>query len=135
MPDFSTNAGSFIDIPVTNDAAYWLYYAFLNPTKKNAVEVAAKEEIAKALKDGFTAEELKSNLVSWINERKTRLGNDVTLMALTNTYLQYGIPLDDYDALETKVKALKVEEVNAALKKYLSLEKMTSVYAGDFNKK
>lgn len=131
----SYGAGSFIDIPVTNDVAYWLYYAFLNPTKKNAVEVAAKEEIAKALKDGFTAEELKSNLVSWINERKTRLGNDVTLMALTNTYLQYGIPLDDYDALETKVKALKVEEVNAALKKYLSLEKMTSVYAGDFNKK
>jgi len=131
----SYGAGSFIDIPVTNDVAYWLYYAFLNPTKKNAVEVAAKEEIAKALKDGFTAEELKSNLVSWINERKTRLGNDVTLMALTNTYLQYGIPLDDYDVLETKVKALKVEEVNAALKKYLSLEKMTSVYAGDFNKK
>lgn len=131
----SYGAGSFIDIPVTNDVAYWLYYAFLNPMKKNAVEVAAKEEIAKALKDGFTAEELKSNLVSWINERKTRLGNDVTLMALTNTYLQYGIPLDDYDALETKVKALKVEEVNAALKKYLSLEKMTSVYAGDFNKK
>ena len=131
----SYGAGSFIDIPVTNDVAYWLYYAFLNPTKKNAVEVAAKEEIAKALKDGFTAEELKSNLVSWINERKTRLGNDVTLMALTNTYLQYGIPLDDYDALEAKVKALKVEEVNAALKKYLSLEKMTSVYAGDFNKK
>ena len=131
----SYGAGSFINIPVTNDVAYWLYYAFLNPTKKNAVEVAAKEEISKALKDGFTAEELKSNLGSWLNERKTRLGNDVTLMALTNTYLQYGIPLDDYDTLESKVKALKVEEVNAALKKYLNLEKMTSVYAGDFNKK
>ncbi|MFH6997196.1 M16 family metallopeptidase [Flavobacterium sp. FlaQc-57] len=131
----SYGAGSFIDIPVTNDAAYWLYYAFLNPTKKNAVETAAKEEISKALKDGFTAEELKSNLVSWLNERKTRLGNDVTLMALTNAYLQYGTPLDDYDALESKVKALKVDEVNTALKKYLSLDKMTSVYAGDFNKK
>lgn len=131
----SYGAGSFIDIPVTNDAAYWLYYAFLNPTKKNAVETAAKEEISKALKDGFTAEELKSNLVSWLNERKTRLGNDVTLMALTNAYLQYGTPLDDYDTLESKVKALKVDEVNTALKKYLSLDKMTSVYAGDFNKK
>ena len=131
----SYGAGSFIDVPVTNDAAYWLYYAFLNPTKKNAVEVAAKEEISKALKDGFTAEELKSNLVSWLNERKTRLGNDVTLMDLTNTYLQYGISLDDYDTLESKVKALKVEEVNTALKKYLSLDKMTSVYTGDFTKK
>lgn len=131
----SYGAGSFIDVPVTNDVAYWMYYAFLNPTKRNAVETATKEEISKALKDGFTAEELKSNLVSWLNERKTRLGNDMTLMSLTNTYLQYGIPLDDYDALETKVKALKVEELNTVLRKYLSLDKMTSVYAGDFNKK
>lgn len=131
----SYGAGSFIDVPITNDAAAWTYYAFLNPTKKNAVETAAKEEIAKALKDGFTAEELKSNLVSWQNERKTRLGVDYTLMELVNTYLQYGITLDDYDQLETKVKALKVDEVNKVLKKYLTLDKMTSVYAGDFNKK
>ncbi|MTH14103.1 pitrilysin family protein [Flavobacterium sp. LC2016-01] len=131
----SYGAGSFITIPITNDVASWSYYAFLNPTKKNAVETAAKEEIAKALKDGFTAEELKSNLVSWQNERKTRLGTDNTLMSLVNTYLQYGIPLEDYDDLENKVKVLKVEEVNAVLKKYLSLDKMTSIYAGDFNKK
>ncbi|OXG06218.1 zinc protease [Flavobacterium araucananum] len=131
----SYGAGSFIDVPITSDVAFWSYYAFLNPTKKKAVETAAKEEIAKALKDGFTADELKSNLVSWQNERKTRLGTDDTLMSLTNTYLQYGIPLEDYDTLESKVKTLKVEEVNAVLRKYLSLEKMTSIYAGDFNKK
>jgi len=131
----SYGAGSFIDVPITSDVATWSYYAFLNPTKKSAVEAAAKEEIAKALKDGFTDEELKSNLKSWQNERKTRLGSDDMLMSLVNTYLQYGIPLEDYDDLENKVKALKVEEVNSVLKKYLSLDKMTSVYAGDFNKK
>ncbi|WP_264529417.1 M16 family metallopeptidase [Flavobacterium sp. N502540] len=131
----SYGAGSFVNVPVTNDVSYWAYYAFLNPTKKNAVEIAAKEEIAKALKEGFTAEELKSNLVSWLNERKTRLGDDGTLMDLTNVYLQYGVPLEDYDTLEAKVKALKIEEVNAVVKKYLSLDKMTSIYAGDFNKK
>jgi zinc protease len=131
----SYGAGSFLDVPYTNDVSYWLYYAFLNPTKKSAVEVATKEEIAKALKDGFTADELKSNLVSWLNERKTRLGSESALMSLTNNYLQYGVSLDDYDTLETKVKALKVEEVNAALKKYISLDKMTSIYVGDFNKK
>ena len=131
----SYGAGSFADIPITNNVASWSYYAFLNPTKKGAVETAAKEEIAKAIKDGFTAEELKSNLTSWQNERKTRLGVDGTLMELSNNYLQYGVPLEDYDTLETKIKALKVEDVNSVLKKYLSLDKMTSVYAGDFNKK
>ncbi|TEB43990.1 insulinase family protein [Flavobacterium circumlabens] len=131
----SYGAGSFIDVPITNDVAFWEYYAFLNPTKKTAVEVATKEEITKALKDGFTEEELKTNLVSWQNKRKTRLGSDDTLMSLVNTHLTYGIPLEDYDDLETKVKALKIQEVNSALKKYLSLDKMTSIYVGDFNKK
>ena len=131
----SYGAGSFIDIPISNDVAFWEYYAFLNPTKKGAVEAATKEEIAKALKDGFTEEELKTNLLSWQNERKTRLGNDNTLMSLVNSHLQYGVPLEDYDALENKVRALKVQDVNAVLKKYISLEKMTSVYAGDFTKK
>lgn len=131
----SYGAGSYVDVPIDNDAAFWSYYAFLNPTKKSAVETATKEEITKALKDGFTDEELKTNLVSWQNERKTRLGSDDTLMGLVNTYLQYGVPLEDYDDLETKAKALKVQDVNNVLKKYLSLDEMTSVYAGDFNKK
>ncbi|MWB96507.1 insulinase family protein [Flavobacterium sp. GA093] len=131
----SYGAGSFMEVPITNDVAFWEYYAFLNPTKKGAVETATKEEIAKALKDGFTEEELNTNLKSWQNERKTRLGNDYTLMSLVNTYLQFGVPLEDYDTLESKVKALKVQEVNSVLKKYISLDKMTSVYVGDFNKK
>lgn len=131
----SYGAGSFINVPVSNDVAYWQYYALLNPTKKGAVEAATKEEISKALKDGFTAEEFKSNLVSWQNERKTRLGSDDTLMGLVNTYLQYGVPLEDYDTLESKVKVLKLEDINSVLRKYLSLDKMTSIYAGDFNKK
>jgi len=131
----SYGAGASLNVPITNDVAYWQYYALLNPTKKNAVETAAKEEISKALKDGFTAEELKANFGSWQNGRKTRLGNDNTLIGLVNTYLQYGIPLEDYDDLESKVKALKLEDVNGVIKKYLSLEKMTSIYAGDFNKK
>ncbi|WP_166919370.1 M16 family metallopeptidase [Flavobacterium poyangense] len=131
----SYGAGSFINVPITNDVAFWEYYAFLNPTKKGAVEAATKEEITKALKDGFTEEELKTNLVSWLNKRKTRLGSDETLMSLVNTHLNYGIPLEDYDDLESKVKALKIQEVNSVLKKYITLDKMTSVYVGDFNKK
>ncbi|MCB4235861.1 hypothetical protein LDL59_14375 [Kaistella anthropi] len=52
--------GSYLSVPVTNDVA-WNYYAFLNPTKRDAVEAAWKEEVSKALKDGFTAQELADN--------------------------------------------------------------------------
>ncbi|MBU8883166.1 insulinase family protein [Kaistella sp. DKR-2] len=131
----SYGVGSYLSIPITNDVASWNYYAFLNPTKRDAVEAAWKEEVAKALKDGFTADELVSNKKSYANIQQTSLGMDNTLISLVNKKLQYGVSLDEYDALNAKIQALKLDEVNAALKKYVSLDKVTSVYAGDFNKK
>ncbi|WP_312760901.1 pitrilysin family protein [Epilithonimonas sp.] len=131
----SYGAGSYVNIPIDNNVASWGWYAFFNPTKKDAVNKALKEEVNKAVKDGFTEEEFKSNLTSWLNSRKTGLGNDNTLMGLVNSQLQYGQSLDEYDALETKVSALKVNQVNDVLRKYISEDKLTSVFAGDFNKK
>lgn len=131
----SYGVGSYISVPVTNDVASWNYYAYLNPTKRDAVEKAVKEEIAKALKDGFTQEELDANKKSYMNTRTTSLGMDNTLINLVNTQLQYNVPLEWYDELNTKIQALKLPEVNAALKKYINPDDLTSVYAGDFNKK
>lgn len=131
----SYGAGSYVNIPVENNVASWGWYAFYNPTKKDAVNKALKEEVNKAVKDGFTEAEYKSNLTSWLNSRKTGLGNDNTLMGLVNGQLQYGVPLEEYDALEAKVSALKVSQVNDVLRKYISEDKLTSVFAGDFNKK
>lgn len=131
----SYGAGSYISVPTDNTVASWGWYAFFNPTKKDAVNKALKEEVNKAVKEGFTEEELKSNLNSWLNSRKTDLGNDTTLVGLVNSQLQYGIPLEDYDALEAKVSGLKVNQVNDVLRKYISEDKLTSVFAGDFNKK
>jgi zinc protease len=43
--------------------------------------------------------------------------------------------LDDFTDFENKTKALTIEEVNTALKKYFDRSKLVMVYAGDFNKK
>ncbi|MFY1048367.1 M16 family metallopeptidase [Chryseobacterium sp. GP-SGM7] len=131
----SYGAGSYMSIPVSNTVASWGWYAYFNPTKKDAVNKALKEEINKAVKDGFTEDELKSNLNSWLTSRKTGLGNENTLMSLVNNKLQYGVALEDYDTLEAKASALKINQVNDALRKYISKDKMTSIFAGDFNKK
>ena len=131
----SYGVGSFVNVPISNDVASWGYYALLNPTKRDAREKAVKEEVALALKDGFTADEVTTNKKSYANIQKTMLGMDNTLINLVNKKLQYGVSLDEYDALNSKIENLKVAEVNAALKKYLSLDRLTSVYAGDFNKK
>lgn len=131
----SYGVGSYLSVPVTNDVASWNYYAYLNPTKRDAVESAVKDEVSKALKTGFTQAELDSNKKSYANIRTTSLGMENTLINLENSKLLFGVPLERYDELNAKIQNLKLEEVNAVLKKYISLDKVTSIYAGDFNKK
>ena len=43
-----------------------------------------------------------------------------------------GRDLNFYSDYESKAKALTLDQVNAALKKYISLDKATFIYAGDF---
>ncbi|CAM3041968.1 insulinase family protein [Chryseobacterium flavum] len=131
----SYGVGSYLNVPVSNEVASWNYYAFLNPTKRAAVEAAIKDELGKALASGFTQEELDSNKKSYANGRKTSLGTDNTLINLVNTKLIFDIPLESFDEQNTKIQNLKLSEVNAALKKYISENSVISVFAGDFNKK
>jgi zinc protease len=131
----SYGVGSYLSVPITNDVSSWNYYAYLNPTKRDAVESAVKDEVTKAVQTGFTQAELDSNKKSYANIRTTSLGMDNTLINLENTKLLFGVPLETYDELNAKIQNLKLAEVNAVLKKYISLDKVTSIYAGDFNKK
>lgn len=116
-------------IPIIHDVASWgWWYAYFNPTKKDVVNKTIQEEINKVVKDGFTEEEFKSSLNSWIVSRKTDLGADGTLMRLVIYQLLYGYSLDEYDNLETKIK---VNQINDVVRKFISKDKMTSVFAGD----
>ncbi|KFC33393.1 peptidase M16 [Elizabethkingia anophelis] len=130
----SYGAGSYMNVPYINNVASWGYYAFLNPTKKDAVDKAVYEEITKALKEGFTEEELNAKKKSWQNSRKTGLGNDGTLMGLVNNKLLYNIPLEDYDELESKVLNINIQQVNEAIQKYLRTDQLTTLDVGDFSK-
>ena len=132
----SYGAGSYINVPYDNKAASWSVYAFYNPKFQDKVDAAIKDEITKALASGFTQEELDANKTSWMTGRKTSLGSDGYLSGtLINNLLYLGIPLEDYDALETKIKSLTLAQVNAALRKYISADKLVFLYAGDFEKK
>ncbi len=132
----SYGAGSYLSISndPKNESATWGYYAFLNPTKRQEVENAVKDEIQKVIKEGFTAEELKTNIASWKTGRATNLGNDGTLLGLSNTYLLNNISFDEFTTLEQKVEKLSLKEVNDVAKKYFDLNKLTSIYTGTFNK-
>ncbi|MBQ0147852.1 MAG: insulinase family protein [Flavobacteriaceae bacterium] len=132
----SYGAGSFLSVSSDpkNESSSWGYFAFLNPTKRDLVEKAVKEEITKAITEGFTAEELKTNISSWKTSRATSLGSDGTLLSLSNGYLLNNISFDEFSSLEQRIEKLDVQKVNEVIKKYIDLNKLTSIYTGTFNK-
>src|SRR5262249_8064227 len=89
-------------------------------------------ELARVLRDGFTAEELDTARSGWLQGRTVARSQDQQLAArmANDLFLERTLKWDA--DLERKVAALTVEQVNAAVRKHISLEAVTIVKAGDF---
>lgn len=131
----SYGAGSFVSGNGIDGTGNWGVYAFFNPTFKDKLDNALKEEFQKALDKGFTKEEFDSSLKSWLQQRQTLLGIDNFLAYQMREYLDQNKSFKTFSDYEDKVKSLDVNKVNGALKKYFDLQKLVLIYAGDFTKK
>ncbi|WP_341678441.1 pitrilysin family protein [Niveibacterium sp. SC-1] len=114
--------------------AGWSFYAIYAPQNLQRLKSGLKEEIARLLKDGVGETELaevKSGLLQEITVARTR---DGTLAGLLASHLQLGRDMNWDAAREQRLAAVTVDEVNAALRRYLQPESLVEVYAGDFAK-
>src|SRR5690625_261310 len=131
----SYGAGSFLRVAYAHSAAHWNIYAFYNPSLQNHVDSAIRDELEKIHADGFTQDELEVNKKSWSTDRQTVLGNDNFLVTtLINNHLHLGVELEEFEKLESHIQNLSLNEVNRVFRKYFDLEKLTFLYAGDFEK-
>lgn len=130
----SYGAGSYLSVPIEHNFSEWGAYSFFNPDAVNRVDSAMHEEIEIALKQGFTDDELKQSIVSWKNERRTSLGYDGFLINLINDAMRSNVGIEQFEEIEKKVDRLSVDEVNAALRKYLDVSRICYVFAGDFER-
>ena len=131
----SYGAGSFVSGNGIDKTGDWGVYAYFNPSFKDKLDNALKEEIQKAMNKGFTQEEFDASLKSWLQQRQTMLGTDEFLATQLREYLDQNKTFKTYSDYEDKAKALDVTKVNTAMKKYFNLQKFVLIYAGDFTKK
>ncbi|MFN7958029.1 MAG: pitrilysin family protein [Holophagaceae bacterium] len=131
---FSYGAGSFVDVSSLDPVTSWQGYAIHAPENAAKLEAAFDEELQKALKEGFTQEELDFARNSWIQGERTERQEDRAIAAWLGRSLQVDRSVRFEAELEAKVKALKLEAVNAALRKYLDPAKLVVIKAGDFAK-
>ena len=126
----SYGAGSFLNSNYKYDVSSWGLYAIFNPMYKGRLDSALRQEIDKAISGGFTKDELEKSKNSIMEQDRTSLGSNSYLANLLRWYIRDGRSLDEFTANQNKMKALDVNAVNAALRKYFDKSKLVVVYGG-----
>ena len=128
----SYGVGSNIEWNSIERNSPWRASAIFAPQNRAKVETAFREEVARALKDGFTAQELTEGQASVLNFRRLARAQDaVVAQALANNlYLDRTFALSA--RVDAAIGALTLDQVNAALRKYVTPDNFVSAYAGDF---
>jgi zinc protease len=110
----------------------WLASAIFAPQNRAKVENALREEIARALKDGFSVQELDEGRNGLLNFRRLSRAQDDVLASQLSSNLYLGRTFEISARVDAALAALTTEQVNAALRKYLKPEAIDLVFAGDF---
>lgn len=128
----SYGAGSFLNVQYNYNSGNWGLYAMFNPLFKGRLDSALHQEVDKAIQAGFTQDELNKSISSMLEQNKASLGSNENLAGIIRSFLQNDRDLNQYDEFTNKIKALSLDAVNAALRKYFDKSKLVTVYGGDF---
>jgi len=110
----------------------WSASAIFAPQNASKVEQALREEIARALRDGFTAQELAEGQRGLLNFRRLSRAQDAGIAATLASNLDLGRSYAYSQAVDDAIAKLTLAQVNAALRKYIRPEEFAVVLAGDF---
>jgi len=124
-------AGGISGHPIDETGSF-LAYAIQAPENVERVEAALREEIQRVLDDGFTDEELNLAKLGYLQSRELARAQDGNLVGMLTQALYFDRTLEWDSEFEARVQNLTVEDVNAAVRRHLDLNKMTFVKAGDF---
>ena len=128
----SYGANARITIPTEGDSAMLSSTVSLNPGVGPKVESCFMEELQKAWKDGFTAEEVADAKKAILDNRMVGRTTDAALLSLIASHEQLGRPLTWDSDVEAKIAALTPAQINAAFHKHIDPNGVSIVKAGDF---
>jgi zinc protease len=130
----SYGAGSRLQAGALDAVGAWSAMAIYAPENLGRLTAAFKEEVNKALQEGFTAEEIQAAKTSWLQGQASSRAQDRELASRLSANLFNGRNMSFQADLEKKVQALTNETILAALRKHLDPAKLSYAVAGDFAK-
>ncbi len=130
----SYGVGSSFQVAAQDEASTFLANAIYAPENADKLEAAFRDEVRKAITEGFTQQEIDEAKNGWLLSRRLSRAQDNALAGGLSQNLYLGRTYKHSQELEDKVNALTAEQVNAAMKKHLTPDKITIIKAGDFAK-
>jgi len=128
----SYDVRSVIDWNNIDRNSAWQASAIFAPQNRAKVETAFREEVARVLKDGFTMQELSEGKSSLLNYRQLSRSQDAGLANALANNLYLGRTFALAAQVDAAIGQLTLEQVNVALRKYVTPEQFVSAFAGDF---
>jgi zinc protease len=131
----SYGASAGFSMPTKDDGGRLTGSAIAAPQNMPKVEAAFNEELARALKDGFTADEVEKAKKTWLDERAVARAEESSIANLLMSRERWGRTMVGWDAkLEAAVAALTPQQVNEAFRKHVDPAAICIVKGGDFKK-
>jgi zinc protease len=130
----SYGVGSQFSAPQKDDGAVFVVFAISNPQNAPKVEASFKDELARTLKDGFTADEVTAAKKSWLDEQMVERSQDPALLAALTVCERFDRTMKWEEALEAKVASLTPDQVSSAFRRRVDPAALIYVKAGDFKK-
>ncbi|HEX6704549.1 MAG TPA: pitrilysin family protein [Albitalea sp.] len=128
----SYDVRTFVDWDNEEPHSLWISTAIFAPQNQPKVEAAWKDELARALKDGFTAQELAEGQRGLLSRRRLSRAQDASVAGLWAVNLYLGRTFQKSAEVDAALEKLTLADVNAALRKYLKPEQFVSAFAGEF---
>ncbi len=128
----SYGVGSFLNAsPLDEDGSFGVF-AIYNPENSARLLAALREELAKVIATGFSANELRDAQTGWLQGRNLSRSQDRELMGRLASYLYLQRTLEWDQDFEQRVAALTPEEIQAAFVRWIKPESLSIIEAGDF---
>jgi zinc protease len=128
----SYGVNTIFSAPAEGNTAALNMVAIVNPGNAPKVEASFRDEMARTLRDGFTAAELDAARKAYLDLRRVGRSQDQSLLGLLLLRDEYDRTLDWDAQMDQKIAALTVNQVNAALRAHVDPAAFSIVKAGDF---
>ncbi len=130
----SYGTGSQLAVPSEDNGAILIGYAISAPQNSPKVEASFKDELARTVKDGFTADEVAAAKKAWLDEQKVQRAQDQSLIRELAQTAYLGRTMKFDEEIETKIAAITPEQVSGVFRRHVDPSGMSFFKAGDFKK-